>query len=273
MLPLAAVPVPGTAGQVLDDISEIRLAPSAEVYAACEKRASRSGQLQLVGVADPAGTPPLPGSRAELATIRDLFNPLHTSCAFGAEATRSWLLAEIPGASHVHLACHGFSKLTGQIGGSLLLAGSSQLNADDLAEGRLAGCRIATASACQSGHYSIGDAPDEFTGLPAAFLRAGAACTIVSLWQVYDDATALLMTRFYELLNFHRDDTSEQPVRALREARTWLRHLTTSEADQFLRSHTHLTQFITRRIFPIAGSPELPYNSPRHWAAFVAWGC
>ncbi|MEK8174447.1 CHAT domain-containing protein [Streptomyces sp. M19] len=54
--------------------------------------------------------------------------------------------------------------------------------------------------ACQSGRYEIIEAPDEFTGLPGGFLQAGAACAITSLWQVNDLATALLMTRLYELL-------------------------------------------------------------------------
>jgi CHAT domain-containing protein len=202
LLPLAAVPIPDTPGQVLDDLGEVHLTPSAEVYGACRRRAPHSAPLRLVGVADPAGTPPLPGARAELATIRDLFPASsQTACAFGADATRSWLLAQIPGASHVHLACHGFSEFTSQIGGSLLLADDSRLTVGHLIYGQLTGCRLATASACQSGHYSIGDAPEEFTGLPAGFLQAGAACAVVSLWQVYDDATALLMTRFYELLN------------------------------------------------------------------------
>ena len=272
LLPLAAVPVLGTPGQVLDDIGEVHLAPSAEIYGACRVRAPHSAQLRLVGVANPADTPPLPGTTAELATIRDLFPASsQTVCAYGADATRSWVLAQISGASHVHLACHGFSEFTSQIGGALLLAGNSRLTVADLIDGRLAGCRLATASACQSGHYAIGDAPDEFTGLPAGFLQAGAACAVVSLWQVRDDATALLMTRFYELLNPPSENTSTQPTRALHEARSWLRHLTSQQADQFIREHRHLARSIPRPSM-VTGSPELPYTSPICWAAFTAWG-
>lgn len=272
LLPLAAVPVPGRPGQVLDDMGEVHLAPSAEVYGACQRRASQCAPLRLVGVANPAGTPPLPAAAAELAAIRDLFPAsTQTACAFEADATRSWLLAQLPGASHVHLACHGFSEFTSQIGGSLLLAGNRQLTIRDLIDGRLTGCRLATASACQSGHYSIEDAPEEFTGLPAGFLQAGAACAVVSLWQVDDEATALLMTRFYELLDLHRNNITELPVRALREARTWLRHLTAQQARQYIQDHTHLSGSVACHASPTS-DPTPSYAAAQYWAAFSAWG-
>jgi CHAT domain-containing protein len=272
LLPLAAVPVPGRPGQVLDDIGEIHLAPSASVYGASRRRAPHSAQLRLVGVADPTGPWRLPAAGAELAAIRDIFPPgSQTACAFGADATRAWVLAQIPGASHVHLACHGSSEFTSQAGGSLLLADDTRLTIADLTDGRLTGCRLATASACQSGHYSITDTPDEFTGLPPGFLQAGAACAVVSLWQVRDDATALLMTRFYELLSPGSDNASAQPARALREARTWLRHLTTHQAGQYIQGHPHLAQAANLRP-STAGSPAPPYAEPQFWAAFTAWG-
>ena len=273
LLPLAAVPVSGQAGQVLDDIGEIHLAPSAGVYGASRRRAPHSAQLRLVGVADPAGPRPLPAARAELATIRDIFPPgAQTACAFGADATRAWVLAQIPGASHVHLACHGSSEFTGQAGGSLLLADNTRLTVADLIDGRLTGCRLATASACQSGHYSITDTPEEFTGLPAGFLQAGAACAVVSLWQVRDDATALLMTRFYEFLN-------PDPGNA---ARSRLAPCARHEPGSATSPHTKPSstykaiptwpRTINLRSLATTGPPEPPYAEPQFWAAFTAWG-
>ena len=69
------------------------------------------------------------------------------------------------------------------LGGMLRLAGDDVLTVDDLLDGRLSSCRLAVASACQPGHYATADTPDEFTGLPAGFLQAGAACAVASLWQ------------------------------------------------------------------------------------------
>jgi CHAT domain-containing protein len=278
LVPLPAIPVPGTTGQVLDDIGEIHLAPSAAVYAACRARASRHRtQQKLAGVANPDGT--LPWSQDELATIQVLFEPRSpASCAVGPQATRSWVLENIPGASHVHFACHGFSEPGNEIGGRLLLAGHDQLSIQDLIDGRLSGCRLATASACQSGHYTTSAPPDEFTGLPAGFLQAGAACTVVSLWPVYDEATALLMTRFYELLDPGSGNPgSQQPITAMRQARTWLRHLTEQEADKFISTHSHLARSNSpRRESRSPGTATtlqtLPCFSTQDWAAFSAWG-
>jgi CHAT domain-containing protein len=178
----------------------------------------------------------------------------------------------------VHFACHGFSEPGNEIGGRLLLAGDDQLSIQDLIDGRLSGCRLATASACQSGHYTTSAPPDEFTGLPAGFLQAGAACTVVSLWPVYDEATALLMTRFYELLDPHsRNPGSQQPITALRQARTWLRHLTEQEANTFISTHPYLARSnsprrASRNPGTATPSPTLPRFSTQDWAAFTAWG-
>jgi CHAT domain-containing protein len=274
LVPLAAVPINGAADEVLDDAGEIHFAPSAAVYAACRKRAAMHGPQRLVGVADPDGT--LRGSRTELAAVQDMFHPESSRwCAFGPGATRAWLLQHLDGASHVHLACHGYGDTTNKAGGYLLLAGESRLSTDDLIDGRLAGCRVAVASACQSGHYSTTDIPDEFTGLPAGFLQAGAACAITSLWPVSDHSTALLMIRLYELMELSADKASSNPVSALRQARKWLRELTSQEATQFVESHPRLAQSRGREIGAprVKISAERPYASPEHWAAFVAWGC
>jgi tetratricopeptide (TPR) repeat protein len=277
LIPLVAVPVNGESGDVLDDIGEVHFAPSAAVYAACRRRAAAHGQQRLTGVADPDGTPPLPWSRIELKAIQDMFHPESpASCAFGPDATRTWLLEHLHGASHVHLACHGSSEFTSKAGGYLLLAGDSKLSVEDLIEGRLTGCRVAIASACQSGHFSTTDTPDEFTGLPAGFLQAGAACAVTSLWPVYDHSTALLMMRFYELLGLSPDKASSHPISALRQARMWLRHLTEEQVTRFVQSRPRLAESMgdlsTNRAASGEDHARLPYISPQHWAPFVAWG-
>jgi CHAT domain-containing protein/tetratricopeptide (TPR) repeat protein len=275
LIPLHAIPLSDGNGQVLDDAGEMYLAPSAGVFAACRKRTSAPRTEHLLGVADPQdATRSLPGSRAELSAIRALFAKHGaTTCAFGSEATRSWLLQHVGQASHLHLACHGASAPGTTAEGRLYLAEKTTLTIGDLIDGRLDGCRLAIASACQSGHYSTTGAADEFTGLPAGFLQSGAACAIVSLWQVNDRATALLMTRFYELvLQPDRDtETALTPIAALRQARAWLRHLTTDQLEIFIQKHASLAQ-IFNQPQEAPGTRMLPYAAPQHWAAFTAWG-
>lgn len=267
LVPLSAAVVDGT---TLDDLGEIRLAPSAAVYAACLRRADQSRPPHLVGIADPDGT--LPGSRTELALIRDIFRPdVAATCAVGPVASRTWVLEHASSASHLHLACHGTSSVSSAVGGVLWLSGDDVLGVDDLMDGRLENCRLAVASACQSGHFATAESPDEFIGLPAAFLQAGAACAVASLWQVRDDVTTLFMTKFYECLEPGERGTRQAPVKALRDARSWLRRLTVGQLRDFQQTHPEIERS-NDQTFHLDDNMT-PYSSPSYWAAFAAWGC
>lgn len=279
LIPLHAIPIPDS-DRVLDDIGEIHFSPSAAVFAACRKRASKPRQQHLVGIADPeTSLPPLPGSRAELAAIQEQFEPdIPATCTYGSEATRTWLLEHVGEATYLHLACHGASAPGTSADGRLYLADETILTIDDLIDGRLKQCRLAVASACQSGHYTA-NIPDEFTGLPAGFLEAGAACAIVSLWQVEDRATALLMVHLYELLlqSTAESGTIIGPVAALRHARSWLRQLTVRQIDRYIQAHPPLAENFRSLAGTELGchdqdSEVRPYAAAQYWAAFTAWG-
>ncbi|WP_369213361.1 CHAT domain-containing protein [Streptomyces flavofungini] len=271
LVPLHAVPLDGGSGsgrdgEVLDDMGTLTVAPSAAVYAASRARAGRPGQAvpRLVAVTDPDGS--LPGSRGERAEITALFAARgEVSSAVGEEATVDWVLGHLAEASYLHLSCHGSADSEGR-GGSLALA-DGRLDMDTLVRHRLPVCRLAVASACQSGHYGIIEAPDQFLGLPAGFLQAGAACAVTSLWQVDDLATAFLMTRLYELLAEGR-----APVPALRGARGWLRRLTRDGLTRYTAAHPHLAELSGRYAGHAGAADERPFASVVHWGAFTAWG-
>ena len=80
-------------------------------------------------------------------------------------------------------------------------------------------------------------------GLRRALSIAGAQTQVLSLWKVDDQATSLLMTRFYENLTTR----GLRKADALREARAWLREW--EDAD---------------------GST--PFRHPAYWSAFVLLG-
>ncbi|MFI5781164.1 CHAT domain-containing protein [Nocardia sp. NPDC051570] len=267
LAPLHAVPIDDET--VLDDIGTVFVAPSAALFAAARSKAARSAESPpcLVAVADPDGS--LPGSRAELAEIVDIFQTAlspsaRTWVATGPEATTGWALDHFGDASYLHLSCHG--KASTLAGGSLAFA-EGHLDMDSLVKHQLPRCRLAVASACQSGHYEVVHEPDQFRGLPAGFLAAGAACAVTSLWQVDDWVTAILMTRFYEYVLA----AGLPPVPALRQARLWLRGLTSQDLLRYLTSHPHLAGLAQRYVDPAQGALH-PFASPVHWAAFTAWG-
>ena len=77
---------------------------------------------------------------------------------------------------------------------------------------------LVTLSACETalGREVIGEG---VVGFSYPLLQAGAHCLLLSLWQVDDRATALLMQRFYEV--WSEGDVGKDE--ALQEAKGWLR--------------------------------------------------
>jgi CHAT domain-containing protein len=71
---------------------------------------------------------------------------------------------------------------------------------------------LVVLSGCESGVDQI-DGGDELVGFPRAFLYAGAASVLATLWRVDDEASAALMQSFYRHLR-----AGDTPSRALRAA-------------------------------------------------------
>jgi CHAT domain-containing protein len=95
---------------------------------------------------------------------------------------------------------------------------------------------------------------------------------VLSLWKVDDNATALLLDRFYQIL-FGRRDGLDGPLskaEALHEAKRWLRVLTAEQVDRGLAAISRGT-IRTRPETPVAAT-EHSYEHPRYWAAFILIG-
>jgi CHAT domain-containing protein len=91
-----------------------------------------------------------------------------------------------------------------------------------------------TLSACETALTDRPSLTDEYQGLPAGFLYAGASAVVGTLWSVSDLATSILMRLFYsELLGRGpgREQTmsSTSVAEALRRAQRMLREMTASE--------------------------------------------
>jgi CHAT domain-containing protein len=83
----------------------------------------------------------------------------------------------------------------------------------------------------ETGLYDIATTPNEFTGLPTAFLQLGAGGVLATQWPVNDLSMALLVARFYDL---HRGQRLA-PAVALREAQLWLRRASGSDLQEYVR--------------------------------------
>ncbi len=131
-----------------------------------------------------------------LAEARQVARRLTASTSLlEGEATRSNLEAQARTAGIIHLATHGEFRIDAPLFSTLYLA-DGPLTATDVFNLEL-NASLVTLSACQSGVSGIG-AGDELVGFSRAFLYAGTASLLMSLWRVEDQATASLMDRFYD---------------------------------------------------------------------------
>jgi CHAT domain-containing protein len=169
---------------------EISYAPSATVYVLCQESVPRgSGRALAFGVADPL----IPEAAAEARSVAG-----HVPGArirVDEEATVAGLRAEAPGCDVLHLACHGLFRADNPMFSSLKLQ-DGWLTAADALGLSLPGALV-TLSACESGRSGV-IGGDEILGLTRAFLGAGAATLVVSLWLAQDTTTAALMEAWYE---------------------------------------------------------------------------
>lgn len=92
------------------------------------------------------------------------------------------------------------------------------LTANEISLLHLDGASLVVLSACNTG-LGIGDTYGSTIGLQKAFKMAGAKSILMSLWQVPDESTALLMTKFYEALfkGYNRHEALKIAMKNVRE--------------------------------------------------------
>jgi CHAT domain-containing protein len=244
---------------------------------------------------------PLPGSAHEVQAISSLFakpTVLTKSAASEQKLEALRLSGELAQFKVLHIATHGLAHQTRSFESALILSQDAlpdgvqrQLQGKKPIDGRLTArevlddwklnAELVVLSACESALGRQGGG-EGLLGFSQAFLLAGSRSVILSLWQVDDAATALLMTRFYEnWLGQGRDATgASRPhipkAEALREAKQWLRNLTREEAEKRIAGLPETARGLklvpkadSRQ--PIAGSDK-PFEHPFYWSAFVLIG-
>src|SRR5262249_8043145 len=182
----------------------------------------------------------------------------------------------------LHLAAHGQADAAIAMNSALILAPDSDRSADPTAmesDGRITAQQIVhtwepdadlvVLSACQTalGRYAGGEG---YLGFSQALLVKGARSLVLSLWEVSDDSTALLMQRFYQNLLGRRQGLSKPLPKAvaLDEAKRWLRELTAGEVADLTRSRPRPDRPPAATAAPAPRS----YDHPYYWAGFILIG-
>jgi CHAT domain-containing protein len=155
--------------------------------------------------------PQLPGAEDEALAIGRMMN---TRPLTGRSATKRRVLLRARGADFLFLATHGIASSDAPLTGGFLFLTARNLKqgfwtAKEIQRSRLS-AQLAVLSACQTGLGKIHDAG--VIGLSRAFQIAGVPRVVMSLWSVYDKATAELMKAFVKYLK------SNMPAEALRLA-------------------------------------------------------
>ncbi|MBL8351375.1 MAG: CHAT domain-containing protein [Burkholderiaceae bacterium] len=149
----------------------------------------------------------------------------------GAAADVASFVAHAPAADVLHLACHGEFRADNPTFSALHLADGT-LTADVVAQLRLRPCTV-VLGACDSAR-AAGGRGDEVAGFTRAFIEAGAARVVASLWPVADARSVAPMLALHAALA-----TGRPVAEALREVQL-----------ESLRAHPH----------------------PLHWAGLAAYG-
>lgn len=226
--PLGALPfaaLPAADGQPLGLRHVLALAPSARWALHGLRHPPVAARRALaLGVSTQ-----LPHAAAEAQAVAASL-PQGRACV-GEEASLATLQAHAGEADVLHLACHAQFRPDNPLFSALHLADGALTV--ERAEALRLRPGLVVLSACESGR-AADSSGDEAAGLVRAFLGAGAARVLASLWPVEDAVAALFMGRFYAALR-----AGAAPSAALQAA-----------------------QHATR-----AGHPH-----PCHWAGFVLHG-
>ncbi|MEM7066824.1 MAG: CHAT domain-containing protein [Cyanobacteria bacterium P01_B01_bin.77] len=171
----------------------------------------------------------LPFSLVEIESIASMAknDDKEVNVLSGVNATRRAFLANASRYDFVHVAAHGIFDLEKPLASGIAFTSSedhgeavnqSFLTLHDVRGLSLPRSPIVVLSACRTA-FGRHPSMEGYAGFPNAFLAAGASAVLVSLWDVPDRATAVLMELFYANVI----DSAMEPARALRFAQNTMR--------------------------------------------------
>jgi len=284
LLPLHSFSWDEQGGQrcLLDEVV-VSYTPSALALGVCKSRAAaRTAVKRLVVIGDPLPQQErLPNAGAEVRVVAATLPASEVELVTKHEATKEQILDKLPGASHVHFACHGRGASSAKaLDACLILAGDEELKARELLDLDDFDPWLVIASACFTAQIPHYEESDEVLSLATVFIGAGAAGVIASLWPAHDFGTAVLMTRFYEL---YARDVDADPAALLRNAQLWLRAQSASELSEYVMSRAdlrrHPARWDLKEPEPARGSGSSSpaaksqlLDRPSIWAPFIFSG-
>jgi CHAT domain-containing protein len=241
---------------LIDDFT-VSYAPSVSILSKCYKRKRVNKNDILVAYANPEPTRDLLYAKNEAESLIDLFGD--SLSHFSSRATKENIIELSREPSIFHYCGHADFEglyLHGRSDGSECFGVK-----DIFKDLYLPNTYLATLSACESG-ITLPSGVDEFIGIPSAFLYAGAATVVSSLWPVSDISTNLLMRKMYDALR-----EGKGKAESLREAQLWLKD------PNMRKEHMELIGDIeSNRRWLGTDQPIPDFSDPYYWAGFICSG-
>jgi Uncharacterized protein conserved in bacteria len=222
-LPLHALQVEG---RYLIERNPVCYTPSASVMKYCHAKRKDRREKALI-LAD-SRSDRLHTQEQGMA-IKELFQP-DAELYIGNEATKNLLVQKLQQSKAdidiLHIACHGNFNALEALKSGIQLAREENLTAEEIF-GLELNLDLVTLSACESG-INANKPGDELIGLTRALIYAGTPSVVVSLWEVEQISTSILMSKFYQNL---KDRANK--VEALQQAQIELRKMTAQDVIDY----------------------------------------
>jgi len=245
-VPFAALRDPSTGRFLVEDFALLHL-PSAATLPVLRARQVGGGSKSVAFAPFPSE---LPGTRAEVAAMA---SSLGAEVRLGGQASEAQVRAALGDAALVHLATHGVLNVRSPLFSRVMLSqGRSDREPEN--DGRLEvheinrvaiGAALVFLSGCETALGAVGSTGfstgEDYSTLERAFLQAGTANVVATLWRIEDQGSARLVQRFYAELS--------------------------AGAQRGLPGGPgRLTDALSRAQREMIGDPE--YGSPYYWAGF-----
>jgi CHAT domain-containing protein len=254
-LPFAALPLKG---HHLIGTHSIAYLPSASIMQYLSGPPVISAEMQKLVIGNP--TLDLPASAIEAQQIVRLLN---ADILLESDAKKGEIIRQIPNYSLFHLATHSILREESPLMSAIALANKEELTVYELMALQM-DAQLVVLSSCDSARGEI-TRGDELLGLTRGLMAAGAKSVIASLWEIGDQSTSLLMTKFYQA-----SLEGTPPAQALAEAQYWLAN---AKRDTLCAAYVDANNFKQARFLKERfKSDEAPYRNPYYWSAFTYHG-
>ncbi|MEG4818411.1 tetratricopeptide repeat protein, partial [Microcoleus sp. K5-D4] len=190
-----------------DNLFTITYLPSIQVgIDRLDRKPSPSMSLLLVESPDP-----LLFAEIEAPAIANFH--LNCNTLSRSQATTDNLKEALQQAADIfHFTGHAYHNTKQPSQSALILKNKQPLTSQEIAQFDLKSYYLVCLSACETGITGKEELIDEFVGLASSFLAAGAVYALSTLWIVDEISSALMMIRFYQILNEQRCQNKLHPA-------------------------------------------------------------